>query len=56
MKIEQISLAANLEAICAQMQPGEWGADNEMTSYQPDKLHKFLESENTLLLLAKDGE
>ncbi|HSX30929.1 MAG TPA: GNAT family N-acetyltransferase [Candidatus Saccharimonadales bacterium] len=46
----------NLQAICAQMQPGKWGADNEMTSYQPDELKAYLESDNTLLLLAKDGD
>jgi len=46
----------DLQAICEQMQPEAWGKDNEMTSYRPDKLKKYLESENTLLLLAKDGE
>lgn len=35
------------------MQPGEWGRDNEMTSYQPEKLRIFLES-GGILILAKD--
>lgn len=56
MKISVVSTEDNFEAICAQMQPGEWGKDNEMTSYQPEKLRKYLGGENTLLLLAKDGE
>ena len=45
----------DLEAICKQMQPDEWGTDNEMTSYQPESLRKFLE-QGGLLILAKDDE
>ena len=40
----------NLSAICAQMQPEAWGNDNEMTSYQPQLLERFLEAGHVLLL------
>lgn len=56
MKASVVSLKDNLEAICEQMQPGEWGKDNEMTSYQSDRLRKYLEDDKHILLLAKDGE
>jgi len=45
----------DLDAICAQMQPGLWAVDNQMTSYKPELLRKFLES-GGILLLAKDGD
>lgn len=44
-----------LSAICQQMQPEAWGEDNEMSSYQPESLKKFLE-DGGVLILAKDGE
>lgn len=53
--IKRASASDDLTAICAQMQPETWGKDNQMTSYQPDKLAKYLES-GGILLLAYDGE
>jgi ribosomal protein S18 acetylase RimI-like enzyme len=38
------------------MQPRLWGNDNEMTSYQPEQLKKYLENDQNLLLLAYEGE
>lgn len=46
----------DLEAICAQIQPDLWGKDNEMTSYSPDSLRKYLENDDNVLLLAYDDE
>ncbi len=46
---------SDVEVVCAQMQPDLWGKDNEMTSYQPEALKKFLEQNGTLLL-AYDGD
>lgn len=48
-------MADDLSAICSQMQPEEWGADNEMDAYEPEKLRAFLEA-GGILLLAKDGD
>jgi ribosomal protein S18 acetylase RimI-like enzyme len=53
--IRHITLDDDLDLICAQMQPDAWGKDNEMTSYQPAKLHSFLEA-GGILLLAYDDE
>lgn len=53
--IQRIALDNNLAAICAQMQPDLWGKDNEMTSYQPETLQKFLQ-QNGILLLAYAGD
>jgi ribosomal protein S18 acetylase RimI-like enzyme len=55
LTLVMITLSDNLENICAQMQPDLWGKDNEMTSYQPENLNKFLKC-GGLLLLAKDDE
>lgn len=55
-QLQQLKAVDDLNAICEQMQPEAWGVDNEMTSYRPDRLKKYLQSENTLLLLAKDDE
>lgn len=53
--IATVSLEDSLEAICSQMQPDKWGADNQMDSYEPEKLRAFLEADG-ILLLAKDGD
>lgn len=45
----------NLKAICAQMQPDNWAADNEMTAYEPERLKAFLEA-GSYLVLAYKGE
>src|SRR5690348_9167879 len=50
-----VSVADDLVALCAIMQPEHWAVDNQMTSYQPAFLQKFLES-GGILLLAKVGE
>lgn len=52
--VESITVMDSLEAICARVQPELWGADNEMDSYEPEKLRAFLEA-GGILLLAKDG-
>jgi ribosomal protein S18 acetylase RimI-like enzyme len=43
-------------AICDQMQPDQWAVDNEMTSYQPANLKKFLSNEQNLIVLSKEDE
>jgi len=53
--LHQVQIGEDLTAICDQMQPGEWAADNEMTSYQPELLKKFLEA-GGILVLAQDGD
>lgn len=55
MTIRKVTLNDDLNAICAQMQPGAWGKDNEMTSYDPEALRKFLEN-GDVLILAYEGE
>lgn len=50
-----VTLQDDVVAVCTQMQPDLWGKDNEMTSYQPENLKKFLDAAG-ILLLAKDGE
>jgi len=55
MQIQIVSSEDDLPAICAQMQPGLWGVDNEMDAYEPEKLRAFLEA-GGILLLAKDGD
>jgi ribosomal protein S18 acetylase RimI-like enzyme len=55
IQIKLVRDTDDLLAICAQMQPANWAADNEMTSYQPQKLRAFLER-GGLLLLAWKGE
>lgn len=55
LELQQVASRDSIEAICQQMQPEVWGDDNEMTSYQPESLQKFLES-GGVLILAKDGE
>jgi ribosomal protein S18 acetylase RimI-like enzyme len=55
MILELLTTGDNVEAVCAQMQPDLWGKDNEMTSYQPDKLKAYLQA-GGVLILAKDGE
>jgi GNAT superfamily N-acetyltransferase len=52
--ISPVTLADDLAAICAQMQPANWAADNSMGSYQPETLKTFLEAAG-VLLLAKVG-
>jgi ribosomal protein S18 acetylase RimI-like enzyme len=51
VEVRRIKDSNDLAAICAQMQPDLWGKDNEMTSYQPESLKKFL-GQNGILLLA----
>lgn len=53
--LKQPSVHDNLGAVCAQMQPDLWAKDNEMTSYKPELLIKFLETGH-VLVLAYDGE
>lgn len=55
LSIQIVTHNDELTAICQQMQPEVWGKDNEMTSYQPEKLQKFLEA-GGILILAKDGK
>lgn len=54
--IQRVGPADDLAAICTQINPKDWAEDNEMTSYQPDALKKFLANDQNLLLLAYDGE
>lgn len=56
MIVKLITEADNLGPICAQMQPGNWAADNEMTSYSPSALKSFLADGANILLLAYDDE
>jgi ribosomal protein S18 acetylase RimI-like enzyme len=53
--IQLVTMADDLSAICAQMQPKLWADDNQMTSYKPELLREFLEAGN-ILLLAKDED
>lgn len=55
IQIQLVSINDDLSAICSQMQPGLWAEDNEMDSYEPEKLRAFLEA-GGILLLAKDGD
>jgi len=55
LAIQSVTIADDLSAICAQMQPGLWGKYNHMTSYKPELLKEFLEAGN-ILLLAYDGD
>jgi len=55
MNIVTVDLSHDLAAICAQMQPDQWAADNEMTSYQPEALRKFLDK-GGILMLAYEGD
>lgn len=48
--LRTIDLDADLKTICDQMQPGEWAADNEMSSYKSELLKKFLEAGGVLVL------
>lgn len=54
--IRRIKPTDDLELICSQMQPNNWAADNEMTSYQPEHLRRFLDDENNILVLAYDDD
>lgn len=53
--VQAVRAADDLSTICGQMQPNKWGADNQMDSYEPEKLKVFLEA-GGILLLAKDGD
>ena len=53
--LHRVNLIDDLQDICAQMQPEKWGKDNEMSSFNPEGLRKFLEN-NGVLLLAYEGE
>jgi ribosomal protein S18 acetylase RimI-like enzyme len=55
-ELKLVNIRDDLDMVCAQMQPGLWGKDNEMTSYQPVHLKKFLENDQNLLLLAYDSD
>jgi ribosomal protein S18 acetylase RimI-like enzyme len=54
IKVLRIAADDDLDAVCAHMQPGKWGTDNEMTSYKPESLGRFLER-GGLLLVALDN-
>lgn len=54
--LHQVLAQDNLGAVCAQMQPEEWGADNEMTSYQPELLKEFLDAGGVLILAYNDDK
>jgi aminoglycoside 6'-N-acetyltransferase I len=54
-EIRQVSKKDDLKSVCAQMQSDNWAADNEMTSYKPEYLKKFMR-QNGILLLAYSGE
>lgn len=56
LRLHQVAGKDDLAAICEQMQPDSWAKDNEMTSYQPDKLRAFLKDDKSLLLLAYDDK
>jgi len=55
MHIRRVGVHDDLSDICAQMQPGNWASDNEMTSYQPKALQDFLQ-QNGILLLAYEAD
>jgi ribosomal protein S18 acetylase RimI-like enzyme len=55
LQLQEVDPSNNLRLICAQMQPEKWGADNEMDSYEPEKLRVFLKA-GGILLLAKDDD
>ena len=55
MNIITVDPNHDLAAICAQMQPDQWAADNEMTSYQPEALRRFLDK-GGILMLAYEGD
>lgn len=50
MTLRTVTVTDNLQAICLQMQPALWAADNEMTSYRPEQLKAFLEKDGILVL------
>jgi ribosomal protein S18 acetylase RimI-like enzyme len=52
--LKKVLVGDDLAAICAQMQPGKWAPDNEMTSYQPESLKRFLDKGGILLLAYED--
>lgn len=54
--IAAIHSGNDLIAICTQMTPENWAADNEMTNYQPEALKTFLKDPKNILLLAYDNE
>jgi len=54
--IKQIQSTDNLATICEQMQPDNWAADNQMTSYHEESLKKYLSSSQNILLLAYSEE
>ena len=43
-EVRLLSEDNDLQGICAQMQPDVWGADNEMSSYRPEDLGRFLDA------------
>lgn len=55
IQIQLANVDSDLSVLCAQMQPGLWGKDNEMDSYEPEKLRAYLEA-GSILLLAKGGD
>lgn len=55
IRISTVTASDDLDAICAQMQPDSWAKDNEMSSYRPENLKKFLE-QNGVLILAYSGD
>lgn len=52
--VKLITQSDDLQAICKQMQPDNWAADNEMTSYTVEGLKNFLKDPTNILLLAYD--
>ncbi len=55
LNLELVSKGSDLASICEQMQPDKWAEDNQMTSYQLERLKEFLEA-GGILVLAKDGD
>lgn len=53
--IRSVKFQDDLSVVCTQMQPANWAADNDMTSYKLESLKKFLER-GGILLLACEGD
>lgn len=51
LELHIVSSKDDLEAICAQMHPQLWDDVNQMTSYDPETLKRFLETGNVLVLV-----
>lgn len=56
MTITRIHSTDDLVSLCNELSPEKWGKDNDMPSYTPESLKKFLANRNNLLTIGSaDG-